>query len=132
MKPHKGTMLIVLLGLLLAAFVIGLAQNQNTQAKKEAGSSMDSCCCKGDSCEMKEGMSSADKKAGCCGESCDMKKDASMKNHPADAGCCCCAAESCDMKTSESMNSQSSADNCCCNKMDHKNMQQMKAKQKAA
>lgn len=156
MKPHKITMLVVLLGLLLAVFAICLAQDQNTQAKKEATSPMDSCCCKGDSCEMKEGMSNTAKKDGCCGESCDMKmkesmknhtegsgccccgescdmkKDASMKNHAADAKRCCGATESCEMKTSDSMQSQSSGHNCCCNNMDHKNMQHMKAKQKAA
>ena len=156
MKPHKGTMLVVLLGLLLAVFAIGLAQEQNTQAKREASPSKDSCCCKGDSCEMKESMSNTDKKDGCCGDSCDMKMKESMKNHAdeagcccggescdmktkegmknhaSDAGCCCCSAESCEMKKSEGMSSQSSAHDCCCNKMNHKNMQHMKAKQKAA
>jgi hypothetical protein len=158
MKPHKGTMLVVLLGLLLNVFAIGLAQEQITQATREAIHSKDSCCCKGDSCEMKEGVSNTDKKDGCCGcgdscemtmkegmkhhadgagccccgESCDMKMKEGMKNHVSDAGCCCCSAESCEMKKSEIMGSQSSAQNCCCSKMNHKNIQQMKTKQKAA
>lgn len=132
MKPHKGTLLVVLLGLLLAAFAVSLAQtsSQNMQKKQaEESCSMDSCCCLGDSCPMKEGAVNADAKDGCCccdGESCEMKTG-DMKNHAAHEGCCCCKGDSSDPKMKEKMKNHSAGDECCCDmKMKHK------AKQKAA
>ena len=94
MKSRKTTILVMLLGLLLLAFAVGVAQTpaQGDQKKKaEACCAMDSCCCSGDSCQMKE-----DAKADCCkGDSCKMKKK--DMNHADDHECCGCCAESCDM-----------------------------------
>ena len=102
MKPRKSTILVMLLGLLLLAFAIGVAQtpSQGDQKKKaDACCAMDSCCCSGDSCSaMKEdGAATTDKaKADCCkGDSCKMgKKD---MNHADGHECCGCCADSCDM-----------------------------------
>lgn len=99
MKPHKKTVLIMLLGLLLIAFAVGIAQTpaQGDQKKVEACCAMETCCCNGGSCPMKEGATDAEAKdAGCCchGDSCEMKsKDA--QNHANHAGCC---EDSCQMK----------------------------------
>ena len=100
MKPRKNTILIMLLGLLLFAFTAaGVAQTpaQGDQKKAEACCAMESCCCNGGSCPMKEGASSAEAKdADCCcmGDSCDMKaKDG--ENHANHAACC---DDSCKMK----------------------------------
>ena len=59
MRPHKSTILITLLGLLLVAFVAVMAQQtpqQTGEQKKQAEAccAMESCCCKGDSCSMKQ------------------------------------------------------------------------------
>lgn len=82
MKNFKGIALGLVLGIGLALSSVGFAQNttQTVDQKKEAESccAMASCCCKGDSCDMK------------------MKHDA--KNHAAKDGCCCCSGDSCDMK----------------------------------
>ena len=82
MKNFKGFASGLVLGLGLAVSSIGFAQNatQTADQTKEAESccAMTSCCCKGDSCDMK-------------------KRDA--KNHAAKDGCCCCCGgDSCDMK----------------------------------
>ena len=138
MKPHKSTIWIVLLGLVLAVFVVGFAQSatQTDQKKKNEASScaMDSCCCKGDSCPMKkEGttVSATDAKDHCCccsGDKCDMKKmNGSMENHSAAMNCSCCG-DSCDMKK---MKDHGSAESCCCDmKMKHGDMKQMNQKNK--
>jgi hypothetical protein len=87
MKSIKGFTMGLMLGLALALSSIAFAQNatQNDPNKKtESCCAMASCCCKGDSCPMKDGKDSscckgdksAAKKDDCCGDSCNMK----MKN----------------------------------------------------
>ena len=123
MKPRNKTVLIMLLGLLLFAFAAGMAQSpaQGDQKKAEACCAMDSCCCNGGSCPMKEGASSGEAKDGCCcmGDSCEMKeKD---KNHANHAACC---DDSCKMNHDKK--SDDAKAECC------KIKQKDKAKQKAA
>ena len=109
MKPRKNTILVMLLGLLLLAFAVGVAQtpSQVDQKKKaDACCAMESCCCcSGDSCSMKEdgaAVATTDAKPDaakpdCCkGDSCKMhKKD---MNHADDHECCSCCADSCEME----------------------------------
>lgn len=87
MKNFKGFALGLVLGIGLALSSVGFAQNstQTVDQKKsaETGCAMASCCCKGDSGDMK------------------MKHDA--KNHSAKDGCCCCGGDSCDMKMNHDM-----------------------------
>ena len=84
MKPHKNTILILLLGLLLVAFGAVVAQ---TPAQGEQKKSAEACCakdscCTGDSCGMKrEGEANSEGKHDCCGDSCDMKKHDEMMKH---------------------------------------------------
>ena len=80
MKPRKNTVLILLLALLLTAFAVSMAQTpaQGDQEKGKVCCAMETCCCSGDSCEMKD-KDGKDHK-GCCGDSCQMKKHDS-KNH---------------------------------------------------
>ena len=88
MKNFKGFTLGLVLGLGLAISSIGFAQGvTQNEPKKEMDSccAMTSCCCKGDSCSMKE---HANKE--------HMKGDATNAGH-----CCCCGADSCDMKKHE-------------------------------
>lgn len=128
MKPHKSTILIVLLGLLLAVFAIGVAQSssQTDQAKRsEASPSMDSCCCKGGSCPMKKGASATDTKDGCCccsGSSCDMKMNHSMEKPAGETGDSCCGGDSCDVKMKEKMKNHTGAEACGCCSGDHNAM----------
>lgn len=79
MKNFKGFALGLVLGIGVALSSIGFAQTAQTDQKKEAESccAMASCCCKGDSC--------------------DMKKD-HMKSQTANGSCCCCSGDACDMK----------------------------------
>jgi hypothetical protein len=104
MKPRKKTILVMLFGLLLLAFVAVVAQtpSQSDQKKADACCAVDSCC-KGDSCKMKKKeMNHVDDRdcCGCCSDSCDMKMktDATMKHdmkgHKAD----CCKAKAKDAK----------------------------------
>ena len=101
MKPRKITILVMLLGLLLLAFAAGVAQTPSQgdqKTKAEACCAMDTCCCSGDSCSMKEGGAATTDtaKADCCkGDSCKMKKK--DMNHADDHECCSCCADSCDM-----------------------------------
>ena len=70
MKSRKQTILIMLLGLLLVAFAVAMAQTpaQGDQKKKaEACCAMESCCC-------------------CSGDSCDTNMKHDMKDHKGD--CC--------------------------------------------
>ena len=87
MKTRKNTVLIMLLALLLTAFAVAMAQTpaQGDQKKSEACCSMESCCCNGDSCEMK--AKDGKDHAGCCGDSCQMKKH-DTKDHGAKGECC--------------------------------------------
>ena len=92
MKPHKNTILILLLGLLLVAFAVVTAQtpSQGEQKKNaEACCSMESCCHDG-SCEMKKEGTAKTEGGSCCSDSCDMEKhDAKMKhNKDGKADCC--------------------------------------------
>ena len=93
MKPRKNTILVMLLGLLLFAFAVGMAQtpSQGDQKKKaEACCSMESCC-NDESCDMKkDGTAQTEGKDSCCSDSCDMKDhDAKMK-HDKDGKHECC------------------------------------------
>lgn len=132
MKPHKSTILIMLLGLLLVAFVAVMAQQtpQGGEQKKpaEACCAMESCCCKGDSCALKqEGAETAEGKEGCCGDSCKLHhsdaannpetaKNSNPENAKHDpaahAGCC---VESCNMVKHEKHDGKThSPDGSCC------------------
>jgi len=86
MKNFKGFSLGLVLGIGLALSSLAFAQNTTqTDVKKEAESccAMTSCCCKGDSCDMKAHKEHATKHEGCCccGDSCDMKAH-DMKEQP--------------------------------------------------
>lgn len=79
MRPHKSTILIMLFGLLLLAFVAvtgyqtpGQTTPQTGDQKKQAEAccAMESCCCKGDSCAMKK--EGAEAGESCCGDSCKL------------------------------------------------------------
>ena len=75
MRPHRSTILITLIALLLVAFVAVMAQTPQTgEQKKPAGEAMESCC-KGDSCPMKKGDGAAKAEDGksCC-DNCDCCK----------------------------------------------------------
>lgn len=125
MKTRKSTILIMLLGLLLVAFVAVMAQQtpQTGEQKKHAESccAMESCCCKGDSCAMnKEGAETAEAKEGCCGgDSCKLhhanannNATANTDNKAGHEGCC---AESCDMSKHEGHDKKThKADGSCC------------------
>jgi hypothetical protein len=78
MKPRKNFILIMLLGLLLAAFAaVAVAQ---TPAPSDDKKKAESCC----SAEAKDSC------CGCCDESCDMEKhDANMKHDKDHKGDCC-------------------------------------------
>lgn len=93
MKHFRGFALGLVLGIGLAVSSIGFAQNatQTVDKNKEAESccSMVSCCCNGDSCDLK------------------MKHDA--KNHAAKDGCCCCSTDSCEMKMKHQLQEKTKA-----------------------
>ena len=77
MKNFKGFALGLVLGLGLAVSGIAFAQNTTPTGKdNESCCAMTSCCCKGDSCSMKDHKNQAANHEGCCccgGDSCDMK-----------------------------------------------------------
>ena len=102
MTPRKKTILVMLLGLLLVAFAVAIAQTpaQGDQNKNaEACCAMESCCCNSGSCPMKaEGTENAEAKEGCCsGDSCKMKAKDGAKGHADHKGAGCCG-DSCEMK----------------------------------
>ena len=136
MKPHKSTILIMLLGLLLVAFVAVMGQQtsgqtpQQTGEQKKTEAALESCC-KGDSCAMKkEGAEAGEAKEDCCGDSCKLHHENAKNNNnenakpdPAKAdpakpdsakheGCC---GESCDMSKHEGHDQKThKADGSCC------------------
>ena len=114
MKPHRRLILPLLIGLVLVVFAISIAQTSQQPAnqKKQTDSccAMDSCCCHGGSCDMKDGEKT-DSTKHCCGDSCDMKMKHDAKNHASEAGCCCCS-DSCNMETHDAKNA-SAKPNCC-------------------
>ncbi len=148
MKPHKSTILIMLLGLLLVAFVAVMGQQtpgQTPQAgeqKKAADAccAMESCCCKGESCSLKhEGDDTAEAKEGCCGDSCKLHHENAKPNEQAknsnnnetaksdaatQAGCCgggqSCCGESCDMSKHANHDKKTHAPDGSCCKMKQK------------
>ena len=77
MKSLRKILPALALGMGLALSGASFAQNANDQKAESCCAS--ECCCKGDSCSMKEGH-----------------KD-HAKNHQAKDGCCCCGSDSCDM-----------------------------------
>lgn len=96
MKLRKQTILVMLFGLLLLAFAAVVAQTPAQGDQKKA----ESCCCSGDSCQMKTDDTAA--KSDCCkGDSCTMKKK--EMNHTDGHECCGCCADSCDMKDMKDM-----------------------------
>ena len=124
MKLRKITVLVMLLGLLLLAFSVSMAQtpSQGDQKKKaESCCAMESCCCNGDSCSMKEDGTKRD----CCkGDSCKMKKK--DMNHADDHECCSCCADSCDMDMKDGTMKHDMKDHkgdCCKAKSKDKNKQ---------
>jgi hypothetical protein len=85
MKNFKGFALGLVLGLGLALSSIGFAQNATQADQKKEGESccaIASCCCKGDSCSMKD----------------HANKDHMKGQSSQVGGCCCCGGDSCDMK----------------------------------
>ena len=130
----RKTALFMLIGLLLVVFAAAMAKTPaqgDQKTKSEASCSMDSCCCNGGSCPMKEeGAAGADAKESCCccsDDSCALKTNDTAKNHSDHEGCCCCG-DSCDQKKHDAKNHGNKSD--CCN-MKHKHTK-TKAKQKAA
>ena len=104
MKLRK-TALFMLIGLLLAAFAVAMAQtpNQGDQKKSEACCAMETCCCNSGSCPLKaEGASADAKDASCCcsGDSCEMKDPTEANKDSAHHACC---GDSCDMKHDANM-----------------------------
>jgi hypothetical protein len=86
------------LGLVLALSAVAFGQNGSAGNgdKKESCCAMTSCCCKGDSCSMKEGKEGKDGKAGAEHSCCKGDKSAAKKD-----GRCC--GDSCDMKDMKDM-----------------------------
>lgn len=90
--------LVLSIGLVLSG--VALAQNPTQSDHKKEGESccaMATCCCKGDSCSMKEHANKDHAK-----EHAD--KDKSHKEHTGKDGCCC-KSDSCQMKMKEKKNS---------------------------
>ncbi|HEV8589309.1 MAG TPA: hypothetical protein VGQ72_10575 [Pyrinomonadaceae bacterium] len=84
MKNIRGFTLGLVLGVGIALSGLAFAQNTNDQNKKaDSCCAMAACCCKGDSCPMKDSKDKSDKhECCCCGDSCEMKdmKDMKMKD----------------------------------------------------
>ncbi len=78
MKNLRGFALGLALGLAAAVSTVGLAQNstpKDQKTKTESRCAVESCCCQGDSCSMKNQPKDHSAKDGCCwsGDSCNMK-----------------------------------------------------------
>ena len=96
MKSRKSIILIALIAFVLTACIAVMAQQspaQNDQKKQgESCCAMDSCCGKGESCEMKmDGTASTEAKDDCCcsGDSCDMAKHDKHEKKSHSEGSCC-------------------------------------------
>jgi hypothetical protein len=88
MKNTRGFALGLVIGLALALSSLGFAQTATQSGQKgetESCCAMSSCCCNGDSCQMKH----------------DSKSHASMQGMEGKHGCCCCSGDSCEMKMKE-------------------------------
>ncbi|MEP6635414.1 MAG: hypothetical protein ABJB97_01720 [Acidobacteriota bacterium] len=87
MTSIRGFALGLTLGLAAAIGTVGIAQNTKPMGqgnKAESCCSMASCCCQGDSCEMKDHAKNNSQKGGCCccgGDSCGMKMKEKMKDN---------------------------------------------------
>lgn len=145
MRPHKSSILIALVVLLLTAFVAVMAQTPaqsgDQKMKTESCCAMDSCCCNDGSCPMmkNEGTTanadattaSADVKHDCCADSCNMNKDGATENSANAADCC--SSGSCDMahhaKHAKHDKKTHAADGSCC-KAKNKDAKQKDAKEK--
>lgn len=141
MRPHKSTILIALVALLLTAFMAVMAQQPSAQSgdqkkKTESCCAMDSCCCNDGSCPMmkKEGATanadaaSADAKHDCCADSCNMNKDGATDNS---ANCAaCCSSGSCDMANHAKHDKKNAAGEGSCCKAKSKDAKQKDAKEK--
>ncbi len=78
MKNLRGFALGLALGLGAAVSTVGLAQNstpKDQKTKTESCCAVESCCCQGDSCSMKNRPKDHTAKDGCCcsKDSCNMK-----------------------------------------------------------
>ena len=93
MKNFRGFTLGLVLGLAAAFATLGFAQNatQTDPSKTKESCCATACCCKGDSCAMKDDSKNKSDKHECCccgGDSCnmkdmkDMKGTKDMKNKP--------------------------------------------------
>jgi len=84
MKPRKNTVLVLFLALLLTAFTTTNAQTpaQGDQKKSEACCSMETCCCNGGSCPMKNHDA---KDHGAKGDCCKIKNKDKAKQKAAKA-----------------------------------------------
>ena len=149
MRPHKSTILIALVALLLTALVAVMGQQPTTQtpAQNADQKKAESCCCKDDSCPMhkKDGATmsadmataSADAKHDCCGDSCKMKMEGANGNGAAasadakNAKHDCCG-DSCDManhaKHAAKHDSKSMGADAACCKMKSKDAKDAKEK----
>ena len=126
MKPHKSTILIMLLGLLLLAFTAVMAQQTPQQTGEQKKAEATESCCKEGSCSMKkEGVDTAENKDSCCGDSCKLhhndakagnnenaKHDPAKHDSAKHEGCC---GESCDKSKHENHDMKThKADGSCC------------------
>ena len=93
MKPHKSTVLVVLLTFLLAVFAMAMAQGttQTDQKKAESCCAEGAKCCAEGSCKH-EANSCCKEGAECCKEGAECCKTGANKDH---ADCC---GDSCEMK----------------------------------
>lgn len=117
MKHRKSFVLAILIGMVLLAVAVSIAQTTSQQTNQKQADSccaMESCCCHGGSCPMKTGEKTDAKAADCCcGDSCDMKNKQDA-NH-ASKGCCCCPGDSkaTAATTAQGASSQSTKHECC-------------------
>jgi hypothetical protein len=104
MKPRKNIALIMILGLLLCAFAVAVAQTPAQGDQKKKTESAEEACCKSDSCthhskeagtDAADAAAKSDEKHDCC------KMKSKEKTDAAEQDCC---GESCDMKEKHDAN----------------------------